>query len=116
MDAYHNAAADFAELSSIGLISHQVVCIEEGRGLRLRVESGAIWITQEGCDKDVVVDAGETCILEHHGRTLVTTAEVPFALVSIEPHLPVRRSLIERLGRFWAALYAPRSRPTTAAL
>jgi hypothetical protein len=115
MDAYHNAAA-FAELSSIGLTLHQVVCIKKGRGLRLRVESGAVWITQEGCDKDVVVNAGETCILEHSGRTLVTTAEVPFALVSIELHLPVRRSLIERLGRFWAALYAPRSRPTTAAL
>jgi hypothetical protein len=41
---------------------------------------------------------------------------VPFALVTMEPAIPVTPTMGERFWNFWAGLYAPQSRPTTASL
>ena len=114
MDAYRNTA-DFRQLSSIGLTAQQIVRIDNPCGLTLRVESGALWVTQERCREDFVLKAGDALTLQS-GPALVSTLKAPFALVSIEPGMPLKRTLAERLARFWTMLYAPDSRPTTAAL
>ncbi|HVL37424.1 MAG TPA: DUF2917 domain-containing protein [Burkholderiales bacterium] len=114
MDAYRNTA-DFHQLSSIGLTAKQIVRIDNPRGMTLRVESGEIWVTQERCREDFLMKTGEALTLKG-GAALVSTLKAPFALVTIEPGVPAKHTLAERLARFWTALYAPDSRPTTAAL
>lgn len=46
----------------------------------------------------------------------ISALKTPFALVTIEPAVPVRRPRAQRFWDFWAGLYASDSRPTTAAL
>ncbi|MGH8739391.1 MAG: hypothetical protein ACREUN_00695 [Burkholderiales bacterium] len=74
MDANRNLSADLADyagLSSVGITRNEVARIKNGRGLRLSVETGAVWIAP---------------------------------------------TMGGRFRGFWAGLYAPESRPTTAAL
>jgi hypothetical protein len=115
MDAYRNFV-EFTQLSSIGITSRKVARIKDGRGMRLRVESGTVWITEDRSMDDVCLNAGESYCIKHNGLTLVETIKQPFALVSIEPSIPVEPTMGERFWNFWAGLYAPESRPTTAAL
>jgi hypothetical protein len=119
MDANRNFSAnlgDYTELSSIGITAKNFGRINNGRGMRLRVETGSVWITQDHCMEDVCLKAGESYRIEHDGLTLISTLQVPFALVAIEPAIPVAPTMGERFWNFWASLYAPESRPTTAAL
>ena len=111
-----SATTDYAGLSGIGLLRGKAGRISNGRGVRVRVESGAIWLTQERCAEDVILNAGDCHAIEHDGVTLLGALGVPFALVSIEPAAPVCRGFAERFWSLWAGLYAPASRPTTAAL
>lgn len=115
MDANRNVV-EFAELTSIGLTPKKVARIENGRGTRLRVETGAVWITEHCSNHDVFLKAGESYCIEHDGMTLISALKTPFALVNIEPPMPVTRARSERFWNFWAGLYVPQSRPTTAAL
>jgi hypothetical protein len=115
MDAYRNFV-EFTELTSIGITPKKFGRINNGRGMRIRVETGTVWVTHERCDEDVILGPGESCCIKRDGMTLISTLRVPFALVSIEPAIPVAMTLGERFWKFWASLYAPNSRPTTAAL
>jgi hypothetical protein len=115
MDAYKNLA-EFTELTSIGITPKKLGRITNGRGTRIRVETGTVWVTHERCDEDVVLGPGESYCIKRDGITLISTLRVPFALVSIEPTIPVTPTLGERFWKFWAGLYAPQSCPTTAAL
>jgi DUF2917 family protein len=115
MDAYRNFV-EFAQLSSIGITSRKVARIQDGRGMRLRVETGTVWITEDRSMDDVCLNAGESYCIKHDGLTLIQTLKEPFALVSIEPSIPVEPTIGERFWKFWVGLYVPESRPTTAAL
>ncbi len=115
MDAYRSVA-EFAELTSIGITPKKVVRIKDGRGMRLRVEAGAVWITEGGSLDDVFLTAGESYSIQRDGITLISTIKVPFAMVTIEPAMRVAPTIAERFSEFWAGLYAPESCPTTAAL
>jgi hypothetical protein len=48
--------------------------------------------------------------------TLISALRVPFALVSIEPAIPVAPTLGERFWKFWASLYVMPARPTMQGL
>ena len=115
MDAYKNFV-EFTELTSIGITTKKLGRITNGRGTRIRVETGRVWVTQDCCDEDVILGPGESYCIKRDGMTLISTLRVPFALVTIEPTIPVTPTLGERFWKFWAGLYAPESRPTTAAL
>jgi hypothetical protein len=82
---YEEFRTDFTELQTIGLRRGQVARIEDGRGLRLRVETGSVWITEERNVEDVCLQAGEAYSIGRPGTTLISTLRTPFALVSIEP-------------------------------
>ena len=114
MDAYRNPA-ELVELTSLGLAGRRIARLENARGRRLRVEIGEVWITEEGSTHDAIVKAGETFTVLQSGTTLVSALK-PLALVSIEPPAARRRPLGERFAAFWVSLYAPESRPTSAAL
>jgi hypothetical protein len=115
MDAYRNVV-EFTELTSIGITPKKMARLKDGHGMRLRVETGSVWVTEERSNDDVCLKAGESYCIKHNGMTLISTLRVPFALVTIEPSIPVAPTMGERFWNFWAGLYAPESRPTTAAL
>jgi hypothetical protein len=115
MDAFRNFV-EFTELGSIGLTRGQIARIENGKGMRLRVEAGSVWITEERSADDVCLKKGETYRIDKPGTTLVSTLRAPFALVSFEPGVPVRSTLAARFWQLWESLYAERACPTTAAL
>lgn len=55
--------------------------LEDAEGVGLEVAFGAVWITQEGDIRDIVVPRGERFVLDRGGRTLVTAlreAQVTF--------------------------------------
>jgi hypothetical protein len=115
MDAYRNFV-EFTELGSIGLTQKTLGRIEQGRGRRIRVESGQAWITHERRDEDVILGAGQSYEIPVDGTTLVSALRVTFALVTIDPALPLPPTRAERFWKLWAGFFAPESRPTTAAL
>lgn len=115
MDAYRNYV-EFAELASIGISPNNTARIHDGRGMRLHVETGSVWITEHGSEDDICLNAGESYCIKHNGLALISTLKRRFALVTIEPSVPVAPTTRERFWAFWAGLYAPESRPTTAAL
>lgn len=102
----------FAELTSIRITSKKIARIKDGRGMRLRVEMGAVWITEDRNVDDLCLKAGESYCIKHDGMTLISVLRVPFAMVTIEPAIPVVPTMGERFWRFWERLYAPQARPT----
>ena len=115
MDAYRNVV-EFAELTSIGITPRKVARIKDGRGMRLHVETGEVWITEDRSVDDVCLRAGESYCIKNNGMTLISALGGPFSMVSIESTTVSARTTGERFWSFWARLYAPQSRPTTAAL
>ena len=119
MDANRNfsaSIADYNAVPTIGLARGKVARVENGRGARVRVESGCVWLTQHECSDDVILEAGTSYSIERDGVTLLTNFGQRLAIVSIEPQVRVRPSRRERFWAFWARLYTPGSRATTAAL
>lgn len=119
MDANNNLSpnvSDYAGLASIGLTRGKLARLDNARGVQLRVETGSVWITHNHCTDDVILKAGETYRISRDGLTLLTNLNRTFALVTIEPAIPLTPTLGERFWSFWAGLYAPDSHPTTAAL
>jgi hypothetical protein len=45
--------------------------IDDGRGLRLRVAAGTVWLTQHDDGRDLVLRAGECFVIDRPGRTVV---------------------------------------------
>jgi len=117
--------------------------IEDGRDMLLYVWEGEVWLTEEGERRDRILKAGQWHRLERQGaavgyaldRSVVTlTAPEPaqyarrILVVKTGSAAPVElynasqervhwfAQLAARLRRRWAGLFAPYSRPTTAAL
>lgn len=114
MEIRHDQLTKLAELTSIGLSRGIPARLENACGLRLHVETGAVWVTHERCANDAVVQAGETYAIDYDGATIVSSLGQRFALVTIESPAPAKPSFIERLGDFWCRLYvAPMPAPRT---
>jgi len=128
---------------SLGLTRGSMLRIEDGRDMLLYVWEGEVWLTEEGERRDRILKAGQWHRLERQGaavgyaldRSVVTlTAPEPaqyarrILLVNAGSAAPVElynasqervhrlAQLAARLRRRWAGLFAPYSRPTTAAL
>jgi hypothetical protein len=117
MDAYRSVTA-YAETISIGIASGHVARIENGRGVLLRVQHGAVWITQSGSTDDVCLDAGEWFRIDRDGRTLVSSGgHAPLALVTLAPSIRGTQSLAKRVatafGNLWVGLCRMPPRPLT---
>jgi hypothetical protein len=57
--------------TTVRLAREGLVAIDDGRGLRLRVAAGAVWLTQQDDQRDVVLREGESFVIDRPGRTLV---------------------------------------------
>jgi hypothetical protein len=58
--------------SSFNLPRDGVVSLREAAGARVVCLSGAVWLTQQGSDEDVILEAGERFRIANTGLTLIT--------------------------------------------
>jgi hypothetical protein len=93
-----------------------VVRIEDGRGVLLRVSEGSVWLTQEGDPLDRYLPAGAAFRLDRDGLALAQATSRTTITLTAAPRAVRRAPLASRLRRLWIGLFAPNSRPTTAAL
>jgi hypothetical protein len=137
MDAYR--IEDCIAQASVGMTRGNVVRVEDGRGIEVSVTYGAVWLTQQHDTDDVCLGAGESFRIARDGKTVVTAIKP--SLVTLTPpaaqahtlHVSMARAgtaesitlfdVNERrspgrldawLDKYWAPLFAPNSRPTTA--
>lgn len=98
-----------------------LVRLGNGKGLLVSVLHGELWITQEGDERDYCVGAGQSLRIERRGLVVASALRRSSIALSYgharAPRLRGRfAALRRRLARAWAGVYAPFSRPTTAAL
>ena len=62
MNRQHQWTRTTVRLARDGLLG-----IDDGRGLRLRVASGAVWLTQQDDGRDVVLREGESFVIDRPG-------------------------------------------------
>lgn len=79
--------------SKLGLEPDQLVAVRDGKGVRVACLSGSLWITQEQRTADVILEAGQSAVIDSPGLTLVM-ALGPSTLRITEP----------RAGGLWNAL------------
>lgn len=92
--------------------------IRDGVGSVLRVQSGALWLTQEGDSRDHYIAEGSAFRLSSKGLALAqATRPSSVSLSTVHSVQAAKgRSFGARLSRFWSSLYAPHARPTTVSL
>jgi hypothetical protein len=79
--------------SKLGLEPDQLVAVRDAGGVRVSCLSGALWITQEQRTADVILEAGQSAVIDSPGLTLVMALS-PSTLRVTEP----------RVGGLWNAL------------
>jgi hypothetical protein len=70
--------------SVIGLPKRHVLALAARRGTRVESRRGALWVTQDGDLRDVVLTPGQSHVIEHDGPVLLQALDA--ALVSL--HVP----------------------------
>jgi hypothetical protein len=136
MDAYR--IEDCIAQASIGMARSNVVRIEDGSGIDVAVTYGRVWLTQYRDATDVCLNAGESFRIDRAGATIVAALESSLLTLTPPAAQPLRVSMTragtaesvqlfdvgERrkssgfdawLDKHWVPLFAPSSRPTTAA-
>jgi len=90
--------------SKLGLEPDQLVAVRDGRGVRVACLSGALWITQEHRTADVILEAGQSAVIDSPGLTLVMALRASTLRVT-EPHAAGLWNAV--LGWFRHALAGP---------
>jgi hypothetical protein len=127
---------------SLGLTRGSLLRIVEGRDILVYVWEGEVWLTEEGERRDRLLAQGQWHRLERNGtaiayalkRSVVTitspepeyyaerivlvragsTGEVELYNAA-RARMPRLAGIAARLQRLWVTIFAPHSRPTTAA-
>jgi hypothetical protein len=71
----------------------QVFPIRDGQGVSVQCLGGALWITQSDDLKDIVLERGQSFVLDRPGLALVTAPSSP-SLVAIRPTAQVTSSAV----------------------
>jgi hypothetical protein len=58
------------DIKPVRLAARTVHCIEDGKGLQVTAVAGAVWLTQDGDLRDVVLTRGQSFILDRQGRAV----------------------------------------------
>jgi hypothetical protein len=70
-------------MDAINLARGYLVRIENARDMQLRVEQGAVWITQERDTRDVLLESGQSFRFDRDGIALMSACgRGPFTLIS----------------------------------
>src|SRR5262249_32050394 len=57
--------------SKLALERDQLVTLRGGKGVRVACLSGALWVTQEQDRADVILESGQSLVLDHSGLTVI---------------------------------------------
>ena len=88
------------EPGSICLARNQTLEIEQPLGFRIVCRSGSLWITQDGDQRDIIVESGDAFEFDRPGVAIVNAFKP--ATVSVEPvprgHAPRHPALARALA------------------
>jgi DUF2917 family protein len=82
--------------SSVRLNTGELLDINDGEGFTVECLEGAVWITQSNDPRDIVLNAGESFVLDKPGLALVCAAAGP-ATVAVAVSLQLLRRAPSRL-------------------
>jgi hypothetical protein len=82
-------------LSSVGLERDQLIAIRDAKGIRVSCLDGALWITQEKMAADVLLEAGQSLVIDSPGLTLV---------MALRPSTLRLRERVSRVSALWQTL------------
>jgi hypothetical protein len=68
--------------SEVALKAHGLFDIRDGEGLTVSCTNGVVWITQSEDSRDIIVEAGQSFVLDRPGLALVAAPVGP-ATVSV---------------------------------
>jgi hypothetical protein len=57
--------------SKLALERDQMVTLRGGNGVRIACVTGALWVTQEQDRTDVILEAGQSLVVDHSGLTVI---------------------------------------------
>ena len=84
---------------SIALTRGSILRVEDGRDLTLYVWEGAVWLTQEGEERDRWVGAGEWFRLDRQGVAIAhATQRTVMTIAAPGPELYARRIVLAKAG------------------
>jgi len=81
--------------SRVGLERDQVIAVRDAKGVRVCCLDGALWITQERMAADVVLEAGQSLVIDSPGLTLV---------MALRPSTLRLRERVSRVSAVWQTL------------
>jgi len=84
--------------TTVRLARNGLLGIDDGRGLRLQVASGTVWLTQHDDSRDIVLREGEGLVIDRPGRTVVQAldaAELRLDAAAGTPASTSTRSLLK---------------------
>lgn len=124
--------SEYVVHGSLGMTRGSVLRIEDGRDMTIYVWEGGLWLTQEGDRRDRYLGPGDCFRVQLDGVTLAqATTGSTVSLTAPQPELYAKRIAMTKAGTgirtelyasstepqsLWTRLFAPYSRPTTAAL
>jgi hypothetical protein len=65
------AMQQLMDIRPISLKARGVHRIANGRGLRITCFKGPVWVTQQGDERDIILAAGQSFVLDRKGAALV---------------------------------------------
>ena len=57
--------------SKLALGRDQLMSLRGGKGVRVACLTGALWITQEQAREDVILEPGQSLVVDHPGLTVI---------------------------------------------
>ena len=83
-----------------GLRRGQLLALRGRRGVRIESRRGAVWVTQDGDPNDVVLDAGQSHVLERDAPVLIQALDPAWVSVQggADASAAPWRRLWQRLG------------------
>lgn len=70
--------------STLSLARDGLLALRDAQGTRIQCHEGALWVTQEGDIRDIVIGPGDALTLRAPGLTVVTAVQ-PSRLTLVEP-------------------------------
>ena len=85
--------SSFRRPTSLLVGPRSMACLQDARGVLLRVSHGCVWVTQEGHLDDVFVGAGESLRITRDGLTIASWHRAPYSLITLEPPARIAEKL-----------------------
>ena len=81
--------------SSVGLERDQLIAVRDAKGVRVSCLDGALWVTEENLAADVLLEAGQSVVIDSPGLTLV---------MALRPSTLQLGERVSRMSALWQAL------------